>query len=107
MTDRAAQPAPSIAWSVLRKPDRHDLNHQMCSFDVPVHYSGFVRLEQPGSDLDGWIESLFDRERAARDALLQRLAIVEGHRDKEPVVGRFADFIDGTDIRVIERRGLG
>ena len=41
---------------------------------------------------------------AAREARLQRLAVVERHRDEQLPVGGLADLVDRADVRMIERR---
>jgi hypothetical protein len=43
---------------------------------------------------------------SAREPILQRLAVIERHRDEE-LPAPFTDFVDGRDVRMVERaRGL-
>src|SRR5580700_8241727 len=55
-------------------------------------------------DFDGEIEQLADFERLARDFLLERLAFEELHHD-ESLALVAADFVDGANVGVVERRG--
>ena len=52
----------------------------------------------------GEIERLIDGQRTLKDLLQQRLALVEGHRDKDLPAIDLADFVNGADIGVVERR---
>ena len=50
------------------------------------------------------VEQLVGRQRPAVDAVLQRLALEQLHRDEGPAAV-VADFVDGADVRVVQRRG--
>ena len=64
---------------------------------------GVGGIERIG-DLDGKVNNLLGRERAAANAHIQGHAFEQLHGDKTPT-GVFADFIDGTNIGMIQGGG--
>src|ERR1022692_5026560 len=56
---------------------------------------------QPVGDLDGPVEQGFEQQGLVADAMLQRGALQEFHRqERMPVV--LADLVEGTDVRMID-----
>ena len=72
--------------------------------DVAVDDALRVRGVEGVCNLDPEIERDFERERPVVDAVLQRLAVEELHRDERLALG-LADVVDRADVRVVERRG--
>ena len=69
-------------------------------FDVPVDNVFPVSGIEALRNLDGQIENCFYFQRAASDAVFQRLPVQKFHRNKVLTV-LFADVINGANIRVI------
>ena len=67
--------------------------------DDPLLVRGFERLGDLGRDGERFV----DGKRAARDALVQALAVDE-LEDEEQCPPRFLDAVDGADVRVVQRR---
>ncbi len=89
----------------LRDAVRRD--QHVGGLDVPVDHPPLVSPAQPPGDLSGDVHGLRDRQRAPGDPVLDRLALVVGHRDEQPAVLRRSDLVDRTEIRVVQRgRGL-
>jgi len=63
-----------------------------------------VSLLQSAGDLKGDRDGFLTRQRAAHEARLQRLAVVERHRDEQLPLGCLADFVDRADVGMIQRR---
>jgi len=79
--------------------------HEVGRLDVAVNYAFVMGGLKTGAGLDGDLEGVFERERADFDLLLNAWPLDELHRNEAMF---FVDFVDGTDIGVIERcRGLG
>ena len=55
-------------------------------------------------DLDAELEHAVERQRAARELVLQRPAVEQFH-DDELLAVVLADVVDRADVRVVERRG--
>ena len=72
--------------------------------EVAMHHTGRVRHGEPISDVSGNYCDLGNGEGAALDARLQGFSLVIGHRDEELAL-EIPDFVDGRDIRVVERAG--
>ncbi len=70
-----------------------------------MHDAVPVRLGETPRHLQGDVEHLVERQRAARDPLRQGLAAVVGHGDEDLAVLGLFDLMDGAQVRVIERRG--
>ena len=70
-----------------------------------MHHARGVGRAQRRGDLHGEIERLAKRDGTSRQALAQRLAFHELHRDELLSVRRFAECVDGADVRVIEGGG--
>jgi hypothetical protein len=62
-----------------------------------------VRGVQRIGELNGHLEQVVDLEGPAREALPQRLAFEQFHRNERLALG-LADVVDGADVRMIERR---
>ena len=85
-------------------------DHQVGRFDVAMDDALGVGAGKPRRDLDRIVDGLFNLQTAAPDFLLEGFAFVAGHGDEEfPLaIPGLADFVDRTDIRMIEgRRGPG
>ena len=52
-------------------------------------------------ELGAVADDLFDRQRPARDALTERLALDDFHRDVGAAIG-FADIVNRADVRMVE-----
>ncbi len=63
-----------------------------------------VRLGDPSRDLARKARRLGERDRTRFDDLAERLADDELHREVRATV-RLADFVDGRDVGVRDRRG--
>ena len=63
-----------------------------------------VRGVEAVRDLDAELEDTVERQRSARDLVLQRPAIEQFH-DDEPLGSVLADVVDGADVGMVERRG--
>lgn len=59
---------------------------------------------QGAGDLDGHPAGFSDRQRPARQSLLERLALVVGHDDVELAVV-LTDVVNGADVGIVESRG--
>src|SRR6188474_1513959 len=68
-----------------------------------MHDAMVVSLLQSACDLEGNRDGVVTRQRAAREARLQRFAVVERHRDEQLSFGCFADLVNRADVGVIER----
>ena len=66
--------------------------------------AGRVRRGQRVGDMRDDPRGLRNRQRPARQAFGQRLALVVGHRD-ERLSFELADFVDRADVRVIQGAG--
>jgi len=72
--------------------------------DVAVDDAAGVRGVETVGDLDAEIEHAVERQRSARDLLLQRVAVEQLHHD-ELLALVLADVVNRADVRVVERRG--
>ena len=94
----------------LREAEVQDLHHAAVSeedvrrLDVAVDDTGRVRVLEAAGDLPGDVERGAERQRTARDASLQGLALVAGHHQVRQAVRRLANLVDGADVLVFERR---
>jgi hypothetical protein len=70
--------------------------------DVAVYDPSRVRFREPPRDLHRDPHRLANRERPARDTLLQCLPIVERHRQVELPIVSLADLVDRADVRVLK-----
>ncbi len=68
--------------------------------DDPARMRGVERV----GDFEAEVEDALERQRAAPDFLLERVAVEQFHHD-EPLPGVFAHVVDRADVGVIERRG--
>ena len=58
-------------------------------------------------DLDAQIEHRFDLQRLASDPVPERLTLQQFHGDEGSSIG-LVDFVDGADVRMVQRRrGFG
>ena len=80
-------------------------HHDVARLHIAVDDAGLMRAGQPARDLQGDADRLGRRQRATLEALLERLAVAIGHREKHPAVGRFLDVVNRADVDVIDRRG--
>ncbi len=71
--------------------------------EVAVDHAGLVRRLERGRDLQGEVQRLLAGKRAARQPLLQVLAVDELHRQERRAV-RLVDAVDPGDVRVVQRR---
>jgi hypothetical protein len=94
----------------LRDAEVEDLHHAVVGdehvgrLDVAVHDPTRVRVRETACDLHRDAHRLAERERPARDAPLQRLAVVERHREIQLSVIRLADLVHGAHVGMLERR---
>ena len=79
--------------------------HDIRRLHVPMDDAMLVRLLQSACDLEGDRDGVLTRQRAAQEARLQRLAVVERHRDEQLPLGCLADLVDRADVGMIQRRG--
>ncbi len=68
-----------------------------------MHDPSRVRRIQRIRNLDRQLQPLIQRQRRAGNSLLQRLTIQKLHGDERAPI-RLANFIDGADIRMVQRR---
>ena len=77
--------------------------HDVRWLDVAMHDAVRVREADTARNLQGDRSRILERHSPPLQASLQRLAVVEWHRQKQlPVVG-LADFEDGADVWMVER----
>ena len=103
-----------VGWHRGRPRERRDAEiedlhvavrpqHQVVGLDVAVHDRGGVRGRERRGGLNGDVEDLAQRERTALQPLAHRFAFDEfGNDEARRLV--IADFVDGQDVRMIERR---
>ena len=72
--------------------------------DVAVNDAFGVRGVERVGDFDGEREQVFDVQRAAGDAVLERLAVEKFHGD-EGLAVLLADVVNGADVRMVQRGG--
>ena len=72
--------------------------------DVAVDDAAGMRGVEGVGDLDPELEHAVERQRPARDLVLQRAAVEQFH-DDELLALVLADVVDRADVRVVERRG--
>ncbi len=72
--------------------------------DVAMNDAAGVRGVEAIRDFDAELEDTVERQRSARDLVLQRPAIEQLH-DDEPLGAVLADVVDGADVWMVERRG--
>ncbi len=95
----------------LRQAEIHDLgdavggHNHVGRLDVAVHQSLGVGLGQPLGHLQPQLRRFWGRQRTALDLLLDRLAVVIGHGDEQLAILGLVDFVDGADVRMVERGG--
>ena len=88
----------------LHRPARYQ--HHIARLQVPVHDPRGVRARQPQRDLPRDLERLATGQRPLPvETGLERLSGVQRHRQEQPPVPGLADFVDGTEIRMVERGG--
>ena len=80
--------------------EEHDIRRLHVAMDDAM----LVSLLQSARDLESNRDGVFTRQRTAHETRLQRLAVVERHRDEQLSFGCFADLVDRADVGVIERR---
>jgi len=78
-------------------------HEEIAGLDVAVNNAFGVRGIESIGDLDGEREQKFQVEGAARDAVLQRDPVQILHRYEGPAIMP-ADFVDGADVGMIQRR---
>ena len=76
----------------------------VAGLDVAVHDAGGVRDRERIGNLQGVLQRLPNREPARPDEGLERLSLDELHRD-ELLRRSHPDFVDGDDVRMVQRRG--
>jgi hypothetical protein len=74
----------------------------VCGLDIPVNDSLAVGGSECVSNLNSPFKHLFERHWLSADAMLQRGAFHEFHRDERLTV-LFADFVDGANVGMIQR----
>ena len=79
-------------------------DHDVAWLQIAVHDAGAVRRANRVRDLRGIREHLSDRQRSAREALLERLALDQFHHEVADAVRRDADVVERADVRVRELR---
>ena len=72
--------------------------------DVEVHDAGVVRVLEPARDLQRDRERFVEGKTSASDPLLQRLAVVQRHRDEQLSIAGLADSVNRANVGVIECR---
>ena len=77
-------------------------NFDVRGFEVAMNDALLVRGFESLGDLHGNRQSFIERDRAARHALRQVLALDEFHHQRV-LAGRFIDRVDRGDVGVIER----
>lgn len=97
----------------LRQSEIQDLrgipggNEQIRRLDIAMDDAAHVGRVEAVGDLDGPVEQRFNRQRLVADAMLQRGALQELHR-QEGMAVVLADFVEGTDVGMIDGgRGAG
>ena len=101
--------APAVEI-LLGEAEVHDLgiaarrHHDVGGLDVAMEDAVRVRLAQGVDDLNGARQDLVQTERRPAQPRVERFALDVLHRDVLAAVG-FADFVDGADVRMIERGG--
>ena len=78
-------------------------DEQVGRLDVAMDDGGAVRGVERIGDLDAEVEQVVERQRAARDALLERLALEQLHHH-EVLALLFADVVKDADVRVTQAR---
>src|SRR6185369_4349032 len=76
---------------------------EICRLDVPVNDPSGVSRVQCIGDVDGEWQKDFHFQRTPSDAVLQGRAVQKLHRDKRMTIV-LANFVDRTDVRVVESR---
>ncbi len=76
--------------------------HHVGGFDVAVDDAGIMGRGQAAGDLLGYRARVIDRQRSTLDTALERLAVVEAHRDEHAAIDGLVDVVDGADVRIIE-----
>ena len=72
-------------------------------FDVAMDDSFRMRCVQRIRDLDSQLEQFLDGHRFAIDRMLERAPFEALHGD-EPLAIALVDFVDGANVRMIQRR---
>ena len=85
---------------IFTTPSRGD--EHVRRLDVAVDDPARVRLGQPARRSGRDAHRLFDRQRPSRDPLLQRLAVVQRHRQIELSRLGLADLVQRADVGVLE-----
>ena len=78
-------------------------NEQIGRFDVAVNDARLMRFGEPARNLFRDVDRRGGIERAAQEAMIERLAFVIGHAEKKLAVRGLVDVVDGADVRMIER----
>ena len=93
----------STCGLVLRPRRRSRAQEDVGRLDVAMNDAGIVRGGDRAGHLDHDVERFGHGQGAAGDALAERFAFVERHRQKQAAVRRLVDLVDGADVRMIER----
>ena len=80
------------------------VNDRVARFDVAMDDALFVSGFEALGDLLGDAESFRDLQRPLLDALVEAIALNEGHRN-ECLAIHLGDLVNRTDVRVMEGRG--
>ena len=72
-------------------------------FDVAMNDSGGVRRRERVGQCNRRLQQNGKVERALAQPLLERFALEELHDDERLVFRRFADVVDGADVRMVQR----
>jgi hypothetical protein len=76
--------------------------YHVLGLEIAVHDTCGVRSAQGSSDLHGEIERLAPPDGPSCQALSQRFALHELHRDKLLAVGCFAECVNRADVRMVQ-----
>jgi hypothetical protein len=79
--------------------------YHVLGLEIAVHDTCGVRSAQGSSDLQGEIERLAPPDGPSCQALSQRFALHELHRDKLLAVGCFAECVNRADVRMVQSGG--
>ena len=78
-------------------------DEDICGLDVSVDDAFGMGSVQSIGNFDSRTEQVFKLHRPTRDGVFQCFALQTFHRDEAPAV-MLADFVDGANVRMIQRR---
>src|SRR5882724_1335375 len=79
------------------------VEHYIRGLDVAVNDVAAMRFGQRVGQLERELQRLIERKWPPADELLERLAVDVLHHEEQDILG-FVDFVDRTDVRVIDGR---